>query len=268
MKRIFIYLLVSLVIIFMLTPIYLMVRISLSPPQEILKAHPGLIPQKISFEHWEEVLRSGNIIPPLRKSLLVAIFCVALSLLLCIPAAYSLSRFPLFITTPLLLFIFLSRMIPEIELALPISIQFIRFGLLDTELGLTLAHTLRVLPIVVWILVSGFKAIPRELEEAAQVDGCSKFQGLRRIILPLALPAIGVAAIFGFLNSWDEFTYALYLCFFNKTLPLTVYYYVERASFFSSATYALIVTVPVIIATYALQRYLRSEYLTGVSQKG
>jgi len=262
-KRLIIIILLLIAVIFVLTPVYLMVKISLSPPAEILTQHPSLGMGKITLKHWQSVLSSGLIWPPLLKSITVALLSVILSLLLAIPAAYALSRLPFKLSSAILLLIFLSRMVPEVEIALPISISFIRLGLLDTNLGLVFAHVLRILPIVTWILVSSFKAIPKDLEDAAFVDGCSKIRSLFKIILPLSLPGIAVAAIFGFLGSWDDFTYAIYLCLTNKTLPLEVYYYINRASFFLSAAYATIITVPVIIVTYSLQKYLKAEYLAG-----
>ena len=263
MRKFVFLILLAFAVVFILTPVYLMVKISLSPPAEILKEHPSLGMEGVTLKHWKEVLFSGRILAPLRKSLTVAGLSVVFSLLLGIPGAYALSRLPFKLSGAILLFIFLSRMIPEIEIALPISISFIRLGLLDTDLGLTFAHTLRILPIVTWILVSSFKTIPRDLEDAAFVDGCSKLRSLLTIVLPLSLPGIAVAAIFGFLGSWDEFTYAIYLAIANRTLPLVVYYYINRASFFLASSYATLITIPVIIVTYSLQKYLKAEYLAG-----
>ncbi|NQT29824.1 MAG: carbohydrate ABC transporter permease [Candidatus Saganbacteria bacterium] len=263
MKKIIFVLLMIFAVIFVLTPIYLMVKISLSPPAEILTAHPSLGMHAITLKHWKAVIASGELLPPLSKSVIVALMSVILSLLLAIPGAYVLSRLPYRISSALLLFIFLVRMIPQIEIALPISVSFIRLGLLDTDLGLALAHTLNVLPIVTWVLVSSFKAVPADLEDQAAIDGCGKIRTLVKIVLPLSLPGIVVAAIFGFLGSWDEFIYAIYLCLANKTLPLEVYYYINRASFFIASAYATIITIPVIIVTYVMQKYLKSEYLAG-----
>jgi trehalose transport system permease protein len=262
-KKLMLLLLLILAAGFILTPVYLMVKISLSPPAELLRQHPSLGLGRVTLEHWRAVVLSGQILAPLGKSLAVALLSVLFSLLLAVPGAYALARLPFKLSSAVLLFIFLARMIPEIEIALPISISFIKLGLLDTSLGLSLAHTLRILPIVTWILVSSFKAIPKELEDAAFVDGCSKVRSLLTIIVPLALPGIAVAAIFGFLGSWDEFTYAVYLSLTKKTLPLVVYYYINRASFFLAASYATVITVPVIIVTYSLQKYLKAEYLAG-----
>ena len=108
-----------------------------------------------------------------------------------------------------------------------------------------------------------FSAIPRVVDEAAFVDGATKIRSLFHVVLPLAKPGIGVALIFSFLGSWDEFIYATYLCLTNKTLPLMVYYYVSRGGWFLSSTYATVITIPVVIVTYSLQRYIKSGYLRG-----
>lgn len=263
MKKIVFTILIIVAVVFVLTPVYLMVKMSLSPPAEILQQHPSLGIGSITFDHWKSVFGAGQIWGPLIKSFSVGIISVMLSLLLAIPGAYALARIPYKLSSAVLLFIFLARMIPEIEIALPISISFIKLGLLDTYLGLAFAHTLRILPIVTWILVSSFKTIPKDLEDAAFVDGCGKICTLLKIVLPLALPGVAVAAIFGFLGSWDEFTYAVYLCLTSKTLPLEVYYYINRASFFLASAYSTIITLPVIIVTYSLQKYLKADYLAG-----
>jgi trehalose transport system permease protein len=154
-------------------------------------------------------------------------------------------------------------MFPEVGIALPVSIRFLSWNLIDTSLGLILAHLIKVLPYVAWILVGTFEVIPRSLEEASFVDGAGKIRTLYRIILPLSLPGISVAAILVWLESWNEFTYALYLTISKNTLPLQTYYYLNRGGIFNSAAYATIITIPVIIVTFVLQRYLKAGMLTG-----
>jgi trehalose transport system permease protein len=246
-----------------LIPVYLMVKISVSHPQDILVQHPDFFSTHFTSRHWAEVFASGNIWPPLRKSLTVAALTAILSLLFAVPGAYGISRFGGRVAQILLVGIFFTRMFPEVGIALPISVTFIKRGLFDTDLGLILAHLVRVLPISAWILVGTFKTIPQDLEEAAFVDGANKIKSLIYVVLPLAKPGIGVALIFSFLGSWDEFIYATYLSLINKTLPLMVYYYVSRGGWFLSSTYAAVITIPVVIVTYSLQRYIRSGYLSG-----
>ena len=246
-----------------LMPVYLMIKISLSNPQDILVQHPNFFSIHFFFKHWADVFASGNIWPPLRKSMTVATLTALFSLLLAVPGAYGLSRLRGSVAYAVLIGIFFTRMFPEVGVALPISIGFIKSGLFDTDMGLVFAHLVRVLPISAWILVGTFKTIPQDLEEAAFVDGATKIRTLIHVVLPLAKPGIGVALIFSFLGSWDEFIYASYLCLTKKTLPLMVYYYVNRGGWFLSSTYATIITIPVVIVTYSLQKYIKSGYLKG-----
>lgn len=154
-------------------------------------------------------------------------------------------------------------MIPEISIALPISISFIKMGFFDTIFGLVFAHLIRILPISCFILVGVFSGFPEELEKQARIDGCSRIKALVKVVLPLSLGGISVAGIFSFLLSWDEFIYASYLCLAQPTMPLKMYYYISRGDLFYSATYAVIITIPVLILTFMLQKYLKPGYLSG-----
>lgn len=263
MKKFFKCFFIALIIIWTLLPIYIMFKVSFSPAEEILSQSPPLLMRSITFEHWSDVLRSGNLWWPLSKSLTVALFTTLLSLLIAVPAAYALSRIQYKYAMAIILFVFFARMLPEVQIALPISIRFIRIGLLDTNLGLILAHMIRVLPIVTWILLSVFRTVPIELEEAAEVDGAGRANIVKNVALPLAAPGIIVSAIFAFLFSWDEFIYALYLAIAKKTLPLMVYYYINRSGWFEAATFSTIIAIPVLIVTMILQRRLKAEYLAG-----
>ncbi len=252
-----------LIVLFTVLPLYLMVKISISPPLEVFSPHPTFIPHAVTAEHWRALLTSEALWPPLGKSLAVATWTMVGAIGLAAPAAYVISRLPRSWRYILLLALFAGRMVPEVGIALPVAVSFLHWGLLDTQLGLVLTHLIRTLPFVAWILVGTFETIPVEVEEAAEVDGCHRLGVLTRIVFPLALPGVAVAGLFAWLESWNEFTYALYLSLIEKTLPLQVYYYVIRGSWFDSATYATILTVPVIVVTAWLQRYLKAGYLAG-----
>jgi trehalose transport system permease protein len=248
---------------FLLIPIYLMVKISMSIPGEVFTQHPALLIHNVTLDHWRQIVIGGMLWLPLKKSLTVATATALLALALSAPAAYVIARMPWRWKYTTLLILFFTRMFPEVGIALPMAIRFIEWGLFDTDLGLTLAHLVRTLPITAWILVGSFEAIPREMEEAAGVDGAGHGRTLLRVILPLALPGLAVAALFAWLLSWEEFTFAVYLSLASRTLPLQVYYYVYQGNWFLTATYTTIITIPVLILTYALQRYLKAGTLAG-----
>jgi trehalose transport system permease protein len=154
-------------------------------------------------------------------------------------------------------------MFPEVIIATPIASNFFDWGLNDTDAGLILAHLIRSLPLAAWILVGTFEVIPRELEEASFVDGNGRVGTLVRVVLPLALPGIAVAAIFAWLDSWNDLLYAIYLFLTQDTLPLVTYYYSQRGNVTDVATFSIILTIPVILLTLFLQRWIRSGYLSG-----
>jgi trehalose transport system permease protein len=250
-------------IFFILVPILLLFKISVSAPQDILTQHPPFLIKNFTWNHWKRVLAAGHIWVPLWKSVVVATSVALLGIMIAAPAAYVISRLPTGIKYGVLLAIFSTRMFPEVGIALPISVTFIRWGLVDTNFGLVLAHLIKVLPLMAWILTGTFDSIPKDLEQSALVDGCDKLQALVIVVLPLSLAGMAAASILCWLESWNEFTYAVYLCLADATLPLKTYYYVRRGNWFESAAYAVFLTIPVLIITFALQNYLKSDYLSG-----
>jgi len=259
LPSIFSYAGIAAILLFTCIPVCLMIQISFADPAAFINDQVF----RFSLDNMQSVFSSGNIWQPLRKSLVVAVATAFLSILIAAPGAYVLAKIPGNTGYALLMLIFFTRMFPEVGIALPVSLNLIRLGLFDTDLGLILAHLIRVLPLVAWVLAGAFKSLPKDLEEAGRIDGCSRLEVLYRVVFPVAKPGIIVGLIFGFLNSWDEFIYAAYLCLAHKTLPLTVFYYINRGGWFLSFTYALVVTVPVLFFTYYFQRYLQSGYLSG-----
>ncbi len=253
----------ALMLLFAAGPLYLLVKVSVSPPAEVMTAHPTLVPRRLTGRHWQRVLAGGQVAAPLRRSLVVASSVTFLALVLSAPAAYSLAQLPLRWRYSILLGLFLCRMLPEVSIAMPIAVVFLRWGLMDTQMGLVLAHLTMVLPVTAWVLTTTFGTIPREVEEAAALDGCGAWQTLVRIVLPLALPGLVVAGLLAWLFSWEEFVLSTYLTLGEKTMPLQVYYYLYQGNWFVTAVAATLMTLPVLILSGFLQRYLRETSLAG-----
>lgn len=267
LEKIILYLMIAVVVFMMVAPVYLLVKISFAEPWEVLTQKPTLLPHSFTLTHVERVLGSGNLWPQMSKSLRVAFLTTILATLIVVPASYAISRFSRKVRYGFVFILFVTKMFPAVGIALPISVQFLKWGLLDTDIGLVLAHLISQVPFMAWILVTTFSAIPKDLDEAAEIDGANRFQSLLKVIIPVALPGIAVAAMYVWLNSWNEFTYALYLSLSTKTLPLGVYYYVERGNTFLQAAYSVILTIPVIMITFFIQRYMSDDALEG-SVKG
>ena len=247
----------------MIIPVYLLAKTSFSTSAEVLTQHPTLLLHQPTMQHWIKIFNSGKLWGPLWRSVITAVSTTLLSLIIVVPACYTISHFSKSKQYIFIMALFFTRMIPSVAVALPISVSFIKLGLLDTIPGLILANLVAQIPFMAWIMVSTFTAIPFDLEEAAMIDGATKMKVILKVVLPLAKQGIAVAAMYVFLNSWNEFTYALYLCNNNKTLPLQIYYYAQSGGFFEQATYSTILTIPVVIITFILQKYLKSDYLAG-----
>lgn len=253
--------------LFFITPVYLMFKVSFSSPGEVLTPHPTFWFKEFTLKHWRDVLGSGKLLDPLLRSLLVATWTTLASLALVVPGAYVISRLPKHLKYVIVLSLFFTRMFPDVGVALPIAVTFIKWNLMDTQLGLIMAHLTKVLPFIAWVMVGTFDTVPVDLEQAAAVDGADRIQTLLRVVMPLALPGLAVAGMLVWLDSWNEFTYALYLTLSKNTLPLQTYYYVQRGNWFQAAAYSSLLTLPVMLITFWLQRYLKSGYLAG-SLKG
>jgi trehalose transport system permease protein len=247
----------------LLLPLYVLFKVSVSTLAEASSPHPSYLIHNVTWDNWRRLAQWDNVGPPLRHSLTVAFGTAIFAILIAAPAAYVISRMPRGLRYSVVLGLLFTRMFPEVIIATPIATNFFKWGLNDTDFGLILAHLIRALPLVAWVLVGTFEVIPVELEEASAIDGGGRIGTLIRIVIPLAAPGIAVAAIFAWLDSWNDLLYAIYLFLFEQTLPLKTYYYSSRGNVNDVATFAIILTIPVIIFTLFLQRWIRSGYLSG-----
>jgi trehalose transport system permease protein len=251
----------------LLVPLYVLLKVSVSTLAQATAPIPSYLINNPTLDNWRRLMTWDNVGSPLMHSLTVATFTAIFAILLAAPAAYVISRMPKGIRYSVILGVLFTRMFPEVIIATPIAMRFFNWGLNDTDFGLVLAHLIRTLPLAAWILIGTFAVIPIDLEEASNVDGAGKLATLWRVIVPLALPGIAVAAMFAWLDSWNDLLYAIYLFIAEDTLPLRTYYYANRGNVTDVATFSVMMTIPVAIITLFLQRYIKSGYLAG-SVKG
>ena len=244
-------------------PLLVLVKVSISAPEDVMTGHPPFLIYNATLQHWRDILNSDALFSSSRHSLIVATGTAVFCVLIAAPAAYVISRLPRAWRYSMILALLFTQMFPDVGIAIPVAITFLRLGLNDTDLGLILAHLVPTLPFVAWILVGTFETIPREVEEASFVDGNGKIGTLMRIVMPLAAPGIAVGALFAWLKSWNDLVYAIYLFLGERTLPLMTFYYSNRGSVFDTATFAVLLTIPVMLVTLALQRYVEAGTLSG-----
>lgn len=257
------WLLAILVAFILLVPLYVLIKVSLSTLAQATAPYPTYLIHNPTLDNWRRLFTWSDVSPPLMHSLIVATGTAIIAIVITAPAAYVISRLPGGLRYALILGILFTRMFPEVIIATPIAVQFFGWGLNDTNVGLILAHLIRTLPLAAWILIGTFQVIPLDLEESSAVDGAGKIATLTRVVMPLALPGIAVAAMFAWLDSWNDLLYAIYLFLTEKTLPLQVYYFANRGNVTDVATYSVMMTIPVIIITLFLQRWIKAGYLSG-----
>ncbi len=247
-----------------LYPLYILFLISFSPIQYTLGSlRPLQWPQGFTLQNLVLALQGTNLIDPMLRSLLTASLVGAIALLLGIPAAYGLSRLTSTLANTISTLLFFVNMIPALVIAIPVSVSFIDLHLYNTVLGLALAQGLIALPFSIFLLLGAFQSLPKDLENQARVDGAGMLRTLYTLLVPLSKSAVAAAFLISWMLSWDEFTFATILSPITPTLPYVIYTNITRGNILASSALALVLTLPVVILTIMLQRYLRGEYLSG-----
>ena len=256
-----------------LSPLYWMVSTSFKHQPEIFRMPPSLVPLQPSLDNYSAILRGtlASAIPFLayfRNSLVVALGTVLVTLVLAAPAAYAFSRVPFRGKRRLIYMVLVSQMLPVVLILIPLYRSLQRLRLLSTYPGLILPYLMLTLPFSIWMLKGYFDSIPRELDEAAKVDGCTKLQAMLRVILPNVTPGLTATAIVTFIMAWDEFIIALTVMDKNamRTLPVgMIQSFVGEFSIkWGEMMAASVVTaVPVVLIFIFLSRYLIGGLITG-----
>lgn len=246
-----------LIALWILVPILFIGSMAFTTPA-IVRSYPkGILPFiPFSFDTMRFFLNSYGILPGIWNSIIVALLTLALSTIIAAPAGYALSRYIFPGRDFFRLSILAVRAFPIVILAIPLAVAFISFGMFDTVYSLALMHTALTLPTAVLVIGSVFASIPYELEEAAQVFGCTPVQAFRHVVLPLVLPGIAAAAIFTFVMSWNEVFAASVLTIQNRTLPAQVLATLSYSSEPYQFAGGFFMMVPSLIFIFIIRRYL------------
>ena len=256
------YILLALALLATLTPVYWMVTISFKREVDQFAVPPSWFRFAPTLEHYTDAFVNRSFGQYLLNSFLVAVCSTAAALVFGTLAAYSLARFrlPRNLDRRLALWILSTRMFPAIVTAVPLFLVMRDLRLVNTRLSLIIVYTAFNLPFVVWMMRGFFAEIPRDLEEAAMVDGDSRLGALRRIVLPLVTPGLAATAVFCIIVSWNEFLFALVLTQTDDamTLPVgiagRVTQYGIKWGVMSAA--AVVAMVPILAFAMSVQKYL------------
>jgi N,N'-diacetylchitobiose transport system permease protein len=271
-RRIGLNLLGLLVALITLFPIFYMVSTAFKPATEIYSLTPHLLPAHPTLGNFRHVLNGSVIGYPywtfLRNSLIVTLSAVAASSLIALLAAVAVTRFRFRFRTTYLIMLLAVQMLPQQALVISLYLDFRSLNLLDSLVGLIVVYTAFALPVTIWMLRNFVAAVPREIEEAAAIDGAGPMRTFWRILLPLVAPGLVATSVFAFIFAYNEFIFALTFLGVDTakfTLPLYVQYFYGRngANWGAIMAASTLFTIPVMAAFLLLQRRLASGLVAG-----
>lgn len=257
--------------VIMVMPVVASVLASIKPSAQAAAIPPTYLPSDLSPESYQRLWEFQAGLPTyLANSLGVALLTIAMALALTVPAGYALGRFPIPGKEFFFIFLLLALIIPYQALLTPIFVMFTDLGLTNTHLGLAIIHTAIQLPFSLYIMRNSFEGIPKELEEAAAVDGANSWQVLVRVYLPSLVPAVVTVTLFAFIMSWNEFLGALVMMNKDSSFTLPVILVLSRTQTSLGGTDwgllqagVMVAIIPCVGVYLLLQKYYVAGLLTG-----
>jgi multiple sugar transport system permease protein len=237
-------------------PFVWLVQLAFRPAADLFDDRLLFVP---TLEGFTSLLQGGNFLKSFGNSLMVSTLSTGLSLVIGVPAAYTLVRWQFRGRDQVALWILVTRMAPPIAFTIPFFLAYRWLGLQDTVIGLALVYLTFNLAIVIWLMQSFFEAVPAALEEAAYIDGCGVWQAFWRVTLPLTAPGLAATAVLCFIFSWNDFFYALILTRTNAiTAPVAIVNFLQYEGWEWSkiAASGTLVMFPVVIFTVLVRTYL------------
>lgn len=255
-------------VIFLAFPLLWMLSTSLKPPQEIMAQVPTLLPKSPTLAHYAEAFQEQSIIRAIFNSLKVATLSAVLTVAVTLPAAYAIARYRSWLTKTVQSWVIVSQIFPFILIIVPLFLILRVLHLNNTHAGLVVVYLVWNMPFTLWMLQGYVRSIPVALEEAAAVDGATRWQTIWRIVAPLLLPGVVATTLFTFISAWNEFQFALVVLKDPKlaTLPVTLARFtgVEgTARWGPLAASALIATLPSLLIFSFTQRGLTAGLMAG-----
>lgn len=245
---------------------------SFRPTVEIMAKPPVWVPQDLSFDAYIAMfsgIGQGGIpvIEYFRNSLIISVTSTVISLAIGMAGGYAFARYRFKGKSGIFLGLMLTRTVPGIALSLPLFFVYSKLGIIDSHFGLILAYVALNVPFTIWLIDGFFRQVPKDLAEAAQIDGCTRWQAFWQVEFPLAGPGIASAGIFAFLTSWNEFALASQLTrsVTSKTLPVGLLDYTAEFTidWRGMCALAVVMIIPALVLTFIVQKHLVSGLTSG-----
>ena len=261
-----------LVAVITLFPIFYMISTSLKPAAEIETLNPHLFPSHPTLANYRAVINGSAAGIPyltfLKNSLFVTVTAVVLSSVIALIAAIAVARFRFRFRTTYLIMLLIVQMLPQQALVIALFLDYRSWNLLDSLVGLIFVYTSFALPVTIWMLRNFVAAVPKEMEEAAAIDGAGPFKVFWKVLLPLVAPGLIATSVFAFIFAYNEFVFALTFLLTDEakyTLPLFVQYFYARngADWGAIMASSTLFTIPVMVFFLLVQRRMANGLVAG-----
>ncbi|MEF0940810.1 carbohydrate ABC transporter permease [Rhizobium sp. BR 362] len=245
---------------------------SLRPTVEIMAKPPVWIPQELSLEAYRAMFGGAGqggipVWDYFRNSLVISVTSTVIALIIGMSGGYAFARFRFKGKSAVFLGLMLTRSVPGVALSLPLFMVYARLGIIDTHFGLIITYVALNVPFTIWLIDGFFRQVPKDLAEAAQIDGCTRWQAFWQVEFPLAGPGIASAGIFAFLTCWNEYALASQLTrsVDSKTLPVGLLDYTAEFTidWRGMCALAVVMIVPALALTFIIQKHLVSGLTFG-----
>jgi multiple sugar transport system permease protein len=261
------WLVVAAIVVFCLFPFYWLINISLKSGNDLQSS--GIVPPHPTLTNYKAVFNNSDFVKSLRNSAIVAISTTVLALVVGSFCAYALARLRIKFKFVILAIVLSISTFPQIAIAAPLFKLWSDIGIFNTYIGLILPYLTFALPLAIYILVSFFREIPKDLEEAALVDGATYFQAFRKVVVPLAAPGLATAGILTFIAAWNEFLLAVTLTSSPaaRTVPAQITFFTGASEheipYGSISAAAVVISVPLIILVLLFQKRIVAGLTAG-----
>ncbi|MDT1061000.1 carbohydrate ABC transporter permease [Paracoccus sp. CPCC 101403] len=238
---------------------------SFRPTVEIMAKPPVWIPQSLSLDHYRAMFGGAGeggipVLTYFRNSLIISVTSTLIALLVGMAGGYAFARYKFKGKAAMFVALMASRAVPGVALSLPLFIIFGRTGIIDTHFGLILVYVSMNVPFTIWLIDGFFRQVPKELAEAAEIDGCTRWQAFWRVEFPVARAGIASAGIFAFLTSWNEYALASQLTrsTTSKTMPVGLLDFTSQftLNWGGMCALAVLMIIPALVLTFLVQKHL------------
>jgi len=254
------YLPLFLLLLFALFPYIWTILSSIKPESELFTKQFYYLPKSPTFQNYISLFKLTNFSKYLSNSLIVAISTVVVAIIISTLAAYAFARFSFPMKNILLLVVLITTMFPKVLLIIPLFKIFSFLKIMNTYMALILAHSTFAIPFSVWMLTGYLEMIPKELDEAAWVDGCTKSQALFRVILPVMAPGLAATIVYIFIQSWNDYLYAVMFTsdLTVRTLPVGLKMFVGKfeVNWGWLTAGGVVTSVPIVLFFFLVQKHL------------